>query len=155
MVALNLTVPVPQFSPDGIGVPETFWVVIVPGLVIVVGLPASANVTKSKIQPELLLMVPPIESAPPAVCVPLVLPKFTFVYVPAGMVCPPVVASNVIVPFQVSPDEIGVADVFWVRIVPPLVMVVMFPAMALVCILRVPPAVVVSVPVTVRFPAAV
>ena len=71
------------------------------------------------------------------------------------MVCPPVVALKLTVPANVLPDGIGVAEVFWVVMVPGLVTLESVPPKVNVTMFKVPPAVVVNVPFTVKSPAAV
>src|SRR3989338_1692052 len=93
---------------------------------------------------------------PPAVSVPLPLFKFKLLYVPATMVCAPVVAAYVIVPPQVFPEGIGVAlAVFVVLIAPLFVIVPNVPDKVYVVISKKPlPLVVVKAPFTTKLPPA-
>ena len=71
--ALYVTVP-PQVRPVVNGVPDVFWVVIVPVLLTVVT--PSVKVAIFKISAELVLLLSVVTVMfPLAVCVPLVLPK--------------------------------------------------------------------------------
>jgi hypothetical protein len=82
----------PHILPDVNGVVLVLSVSIVPLLVIVVREPASANVDMLNVPPAVVLSAVFTVSAPPAVLVPLVLPKVRVAYVPGITVWLPVAA---------------------------------------------------------------